>query len=151
MISLVPALPEDAEALATLMDELEQFYGGIAPSPMDDQAQQVRAALFGNHPSAFALIAWDGGKAVAFASYSYLWPAEGFSKSLYLKELFVAQAYRRAGVGRLLMDELHEIARRERCSRVEWTTDAPNEDARKFYESLGHAENASKIFYRSTL
>jgi GNAT superfamily N-acetyltransferase len=151
LINLVPARPEDAETLVALMDELEIFYGGIAPRPTDDQAQQVRDALFADHPAAFALIAWDGEKPAGFASYSFLWPAAGFTKSLYLKELFVSKAWRRGGVGKLLMDELHQIAWRADCSRVEWTTDAPNEDARRFYASLGYTENASKVFYRSTL
>ena len=53
------------------------------------------------------------------------------------------------GLGR--MGELHAIVRPERCSRVEWTTDAPNDGARRFYASLGYAENASKVFYRSML
>lgn len=63
----------------------------------------------------------------------------------------MARAYRRAGVGKVFMNALHEIARSERCSRVAWTTDAPTEVARAFYESLGFTENALKIFHRSTL
>ena len=150
-VTLLPARPDDAPVLAALMDELERFYGGAPTEPLEDQVAQIKDALFGETPAAHALIAWDGETPAAFASYSFLWPAAGFTRSLYLKELYVAQPYRRTGVGRLLMDELHGIARRERCSRVEWTTDAPNDGARRFYASLGFAENASKIFYRSTL
>lgn len=36
------------------------------------------------------------------------------------------------------------------CSRVEWTTDTGNSGARRFYESLGAAPLATKIFYRLT-
>lgn len=151
MIEIDPIRPTDAEALAGLMNELERFYGGEPTEPLEEQVAQIEASLFASAPAAYVLMAWDGEKPAGFASYSFLWPAAGFTRSLYLKELYVAQAYRRTGLGRELMDELHEIARRERCSRVEWTTDAPNEDARRFYESLGFAENASKIFYRSVL
>jgi GNAT superfamily N-acetyltransferase len=151
LISFAPARPKDADVLVSLMDELEQFYGSDALNPTDEQAQRVRAALFGERPAAYALIAWEEGKAVGFASYSFLWPAVGFTRSLHLKELYVSRGYRRAGVGKLFMDELRKIARRENCSRVEWTTDAPNENARRFYASLGFVENSSKIFYRSTL
>ena len=55
------------------------------------------------------------------AAYSFLRPAAGLTASLYLKELYVAAAYRRAGVGRLLMDELNKIAARRGLSRMEWT------------------------------
>lgn len=143
--------PDDAEALAGLMGELERFYGGEPTEPLAQQVAQIEAALFGGHPDAYVLMAWDGEKAAGFASYSFLWPAAGFTKSLYLKELYVAQDYRRTGLGRQFMDELHRIARFNECSRVEWTTDAPNEDARAFYESLGFTENTTKIVYRSTL
>ena len=150
-VTLLPARPDDAPVLAALMDELERFYGGAPTEPLEDQVAQIKDALFGETPAAHALIAWDGETPAGFASYSFLWPAAGFTRSLYLKELYVAQAWRRTGLGRLLMDELHAIARRESCSRVEWTTDAPNDAARRFYASLGYAENESKVFYRSTL
>jgi predicted GNAT superfamily acetyltransferase len=133
------------------MGELAWFYGGEHTEPLEDQVALIKAALSGPDPAARVLIARDGEKAAGFASYTFLWPAVGFTRSLYLKELFLAEAYRRAGVGRRFMEELHAIARREGCSRVEWTTDVPNAAARRFYASLGFAENGSKIFYRSTL
>ncbi len=44
-----------------------------------------------------------------------------------------------------------EDARERGCTRGEWTTDAPNAGARAFYDSLGAAPLASKLFYRATL
>ena len=151
MIDIDPIRPSDVEALASLMNELEQYHGGEPNEPLEDQVAQIDASLFCTAPAAYVLMAWDGEKPAGFASYSFLWPAAGFTTSLYLKELYVAQAYRRTGLGRQFMDELHRIARHNKCSRVEWTTDAPNDGARRFYESLGFAENGSKIFYRSEL
>lgn len=150
MITIAPARPEDAEKLADLMDELERFYGGTPSEPRDAQLAQIHDALFGEAPAGYVLLAWDGDKLAGFSSYSYLWPAAGFTRSLYLKELYIAQSHRRAGIGRLLMDELHTVARARGCSRVEWTTDAPNANAQAFYAALG-APSASKIFYRSAL
>lgn len=151
MTTVAHARPEDAEALAGLLDELERFYGGEPSESLDDQVAQISDALFSQRPAASVLLAWDEDKLAGFASYSYLWPAAGFTKSLYLKELYVAQAYRRTGVGKQLVDALHELARAEQCSRVEWTTDTDNGAAQRFYEELGVPANTSKIFYRSTL
>ena len=151
MTTVAHARPEDAEALAGLLDELERFYGGEPSESLDDQVAQISDALFSQRPAASVLLAWDEDKLAGFASYSYLWPAAGSTKSLYLKELYVAQAYRRTGVGKQLMDALHELARAEQCSRVEWTTDTDNGAAQRFYEELGVPANTSKIFYRSTL
>ena len=106
------------------------------------------AALFGDPPAARALLAWDGPALAGLASWSLLWPAAGLTTSLYLKELHVAQAYRRSGTGKLLMEGLRRIAADRGCSRVEWTTDATNTAALQFYESLGVRPHPTKVFYR---
>ena len=72
----------------------------------------------------------------------------GLTRSLYLKELYVADRYRGQGVGRLLMRVLFETASEHGCSRVEWTTDRDNTGAQAFYDMLGVTPQPSKIFYR---
>ena len=150
MIKLADAAPADAAAIAGLLAELAVFYGGTPEGTPGERAEQVDAALFGDPPAARALLAWDGSELAGLASWSFLWPAAGLTRSLYLKELYVGQAYRRAGVGKLLMEELHRIAADHGCSRVEWTTDMGNSGAQRFYESLGATPLATKIFYRLT-
>jgi GNAT superfamily N-acetyltransferase len=76
------------------------------------------------------LLARDGGLAAGLASYSFLWPAPGLTQSLFLKELYVRQAYRGHGVGRLLMQRVFEIAAETGCSRVEWMTEQTNNEAK---------------------
>jgi GNAT superfamily N-acetyltransferase len=72
----------------------------------------------------------QGSALAGFACYAYLWPAIKSTKSLYLKELFVGDRYRNAGIGGLLMAELVSIARDNNCSRLEWATDSGNTGAR---------------------
>jgi GNAT superfamily N-acetyltransferase len=124
---------------------LRRYSGGItAPA----RARQVRAALFADPPLARALLAWDGQTLAGSASCAFLRPAAGLTASLYLKELCVAEAHRRGGIRKLLMDGLHRIAADRGCSRVEWTTDTSNPGVQAFYESLGVKPLPSKIFYR---
>src|ERR1700722_437776 len=148
MIALADAAPGDEASIAALCAELDEFYGSLPQGVPAERAEQVRDVLFGDPPLAHALVAWDGQAPAGFAAYSFLWPTVGLTASLYLKELYVAEAYRRAGVGRLLMDGLYDVARRRGLSRVEWTTDTSNVRAQAFYESLGATSLASKIFYR---
>ena len=149
MIKLAGAAPGDEDAIAALCAELDEFYGDTPQGTAAGRVAQVRAALFGDPPLARALLAWDGAALAAFASYSFLWPAIGLTASLYLKELYVAQAYRRTGTGKLLMDGLYQIAAGQGCSRVEWTTDSANPGAQAFYAALGAKPLPSKIFYRA--
>ena len=129
MITVADALPGDETAIAALCAELDEFYGDLPAGEQAERAQQVRGTLFGTPPLAYALIAWEEDKPAGLAAYSFLWPAAGVTASLYLKELYVAQAYRRSGVGRILMHGLRDIARRRGLSRVEWTTDTSNQGA----------------------
>lgn len=47
------------------------------------------------------------------------------------------------------MRGLYTIAAERGCSRVEWTTDESNEQAKAFYAALGAKPLPSKIFYRA--
>jgi GNAT superfamily N-acetyltransferase len=143
------AVPGDEDAIAALCAELDEFYGDAPEGTPAGRAAQVSAALFADPPLARVLLARDEGALAGFASYSFLWPAAGLTASLYLKELYVAQAYRRAGVGQMLMQGLYRIAADRGCSRVEWTTDHDNPGAQAFYASLGVKPRTSKIFYRA--
>lgn len=148
VIAVTHAEPADVEAIAELAAEMDRFYGATDVAPLDDRVRQITDAVFSEPPAAHALLAWDGEQLVGLAAYSYLWPAVGLTRSLYLKELYVSQAARRAGTGTLLMQRLFEIAVKRGCSRVEWTTDEDNTAAQAFYEMLGVLPNPSKRFYR---
>jgi len=142
------AEPFHANAIATLAEEMDRFYGATEVEPLELRLRQINEALFSDQPSAYALLAWEGDQLVGFAAYSFLWPAVGLTRSLFLKELYVVESARRTGVGKQLMRALFEVAVKHDCSRVEWQTETTNEDARAFYADLGAAEFEGKVFYR---
>ena len=148
MAVVTPAEPSNVEVMATLFEEMDRFYGATDIDPVDVRVRQIKEALFSDPMAAHAVLAWEGGTLVGFAAYSFLWPAVGLTRSLYLKELYVSQSHRRAGIGTQLMQSLCEIAVKHQCSRVEWTTDTDNADAQKFYEHIGVSQDRSKILYR---
>jgi GNAT superfamily N-acetyltransferase len=148
MITVIPAKPADSTAIAELAEEMDAFYGATGAGSLELRAGQINEAIFSNPPSAYLLLAWDRSKLVGFAAYSFLWPALGLTRSLYLKEMYIAEAARRKGIGKLLMQHLYDVAVRHDCSRLEWTTDNDNADARRFYAELGVPVMESKIFYR---
>jgi GNAT superfamily N-acetyltransferase len=126
MITVSPAEPRDAAAVAVLLEELGRYYGATEFEPLDRRVIQINEAIFGHPPAAYALLARDGHLVAGLAAYSFLWPAVGATRSLFLKELYVLDAYRRRGIGRLLLRAVFETAAGLGCSRVEWTTDAGN-------------------------
>ncbi len=140
---------DDAAAMAVLLEEMDRFYGAAGTEPFSERLRQINEALFSSPPAAYALLAWDSTRLAGFAGYSFLWPAVGLTRSLYLKELYVANDYRRRGVGKLLMQAIFDVAGKHGCSRVEWTTDSDNSGAQAFYANLGLPVHPSKVFYRA--
>jgi GNAT superfamily N-acetyltransferase len=148
VVSVMPAEIEDLPAICDLMEELDRFYGASEFEERAERIKQISAALFGEQPAAYLLLAKDGGDVVGLAAYSFLWPAAGITRSLFLKELYVVRARLRQGVGRALMQQVAEMAATNGCSRLEWQTDTPNLDAQRFYEALGAPARDGKVFYR---
>lgn len=148
MTVVTPAEPSHAEAIAALAEEMDRFYGATDVEPLDVRLRQINEAIFNEQPSAYALLAWNGDKLVGFASYSFLWPAVGLTRSLFLKELYVVESARRSGVGEQLMRTLFELAVKRECSRVEWQTETTNEAARAFYAEINSRMLDGKVFYR---
>jgi GNAT superfamily N-acetyltransferase len=134
--------------MASLLAELDEYYGGTPEEPSDERLHLISEAVFGPPPSAHVLLAWEDDRLVGLASYSFLWPAAGVTRSIYLKELYVVKQSRHQGIGRLLMSELCSIALDNGCSRVEWTADTDNPTALRFYETLGMPPNSAKLMYR---
>jgi len=155
VITVSTAQPGDVPAIVALLEELGRHYGVTETETRGRRMGQVSEMLFGGPPTAYALLARDepdgegqGGPAAGLAAYSFLWPAVGTGRSLFLKELYVAEGYRRRGVGRALMRGVFETATVLGCVRVEWTTDPGNTAARAFYAGMGLGTHP-KVFYRA--
>ena len=56
---------------------------------------------------------------------------------IYVDDLCVAQAYRRHGIGSLLLKEAEKIGLSHGCTRIELDVQAFNDDAVRFYEAVG--------------
>ncbi len=149
MLRIAQATPADLAEIVKILQEMDSLYSESDPEPGGSKARQIGEVLFSDNPQVYGLLAYDGAQAAGFASYSYLWPAVLTSKSLYLKELYVARNNRRRGVGAALMQHILSIADQNECSRVEWTTDLGNFTAQRFCESLGFTSLRYKVYYQA--
>jgi GNAT superfamily N-acetyltransferase len=148
MVEIRPAEQRDVESLAVPMEDLDRFYEATDVEPPDQRVRQIAKNLFEEPLAAYVFLAWENEQLVGMAAYSFLWPAAGVTRSLYLKELYVTEEFRRQGIGTLLMQRLCQVALEHECSRVEWTADQDNSLAEAFYEQLGMPKNQEKICYR---
>ena len=99
--------------------------------------EQLRAALFGPQPAAYALVAeWDGrvvGLALYFRNFSTWEGVHG----IYLEDLYVMEKYRGFGLGKALLMSLAELTVEGGYARLDWAVLDWNQPAIDFYRSLG--------------
>ncbi len=110
--------------------------------------QGLRDALFGARPLAEALIAERGseiaGYALFFPTFSSFLTTEG----VWLEDLFVRPAHRRAGVGRALLAAVAAHVRERGGTRLEWAALDWNELALGFYRRIGAQQMREWITHR---
>ena len=64
-------------------------------------------------------------------------PAFELSRSLYIRDLYVARAMRRCGVGQALVRAAARLTYAEGFSALDWTTETGNIAARQMYSRVG--------------
>jgi GNAT superfamily N-acetyltransferase len=110
--------------------------------------EQLRIALFGPQPAAYALVAeWDK-HVVGFALYFRNFSTWEGVHGLYLEDLYVMGEYRGFGLGKALLMSLAELTVERGYSRLEWAVLDWNQPAIEFYRSLGAVPMDEWTVYR---
>ncbi len=137
--------PDDHRALAALMVEMQGHYGVPCPP-----VEEILAGLAALPAGVDILVAAEGEAVLGFASACNLYPGPGLKSGFFLKEIYVADAARGAGLGRRLMAALAELALERGHRRIDWTADADDAALLRFYDGLGASAYPKKVFYRLT-
>lgn len=135
----------DRPALAALMIEMQGHYNVPCPP-----VEEIRADLANLPAGIDILVAVKGEAVLGFASACNLYPGPGLKSGFFLKEIYVADAARGAGLGRALMQALAELGIERGHRRIDWTADAEDAPLLRFYEGLGAVAQRKKLFYRLT-
>ena len=130
-----PAAAEDVGALIELIHDLAEFER--SPQSVHITDGQLHDALFGTSPSVFAHVAEERGRIVGMAIWFLTFSTWTGRHGIHLEDLYVRPEARSTGVGRALLAELAAIALRSGYARVEWSVLDWNENALRFYRSLG--------------
>ncbi len=111
----------------------------------------IRRTLFGNPRFAEVLIGEADGEPVGFALFFHNYSTFLGQPGIYLEDLYVRPELRGRGYGRQLLARLAEVARERNCGRLEWAVLNWNEDAIRFYRSLGAKPMDEWTVYRLVL
>ena len=130
---------------AATPDDVPQIYAFIVqlaayerePDAVTGTPEMLAEALFGQRPSAEALIAELDGEPAGFAVFHGTFSTWECQPGIWLEDLYVPDRYRKAGVGRALLTDLAALALQRGCPRLEWHALDWNELALGFYQRLG--------------
>ena len=127
--------PQDVSLILSFVRELAE-YERLSQSVTATE-DDLREALFGERPVAFAVIGYYEDEPVSFALFFHNFSTFIGRPGLYLEDLYVRPHMRGRGFGRAMLVYLAQVARERRCGRMEWAVLNWNEPAIRFYKSLG--------------
>jgi GNAT superfamily N-acetyltransferase len=97
----------------------------------------LRETLFGERRVAEVLLGYSDGEPAAFALFFHNFSTFLGKPGIYLEDLFVMPEHRGSGFGKEMLRYLARLAKERDCGRLEWWVLDWNEDAIRFYKSLG--------------
>ena len=130
-----PAQESDVDRIHRLIIDLASYER--AADQVRSTPDQLREALFGPQPAAYALVAESAGEVVGFALYFRNFSTWEGVHGIYLEDLYVAPEHRGSGLGKALLVALAEIAVQRGYARLEWAVLDWNEPSINFYRALG--------------
>lgn len=133
-LKILKGRPEDISILLALIKELAEYEK--APHEVSNTEEDLYQGAFGSSPLFHFWIAWYNqlpvGMAVVYFRYS-TWKG----KCLYLEDIYIKEAYRNKGIGKLFFEVLIDFAKKEKCKRICWQVLHWNTPAIDFYQKLG--------------
>lgn len=134
-LTIRPLAASDETAWRRLWTSYLEFY---ETTVSEEVYRTAFSRLISGEPGEFhGLVAELGGKPVGLAHYlfhRYLWTVED---TCYLMDLYVDPDIRGQGVGRMLIEAVHEKARQGGAPGIYWLTQEFNYKGRMLYDQVG--------------
>lgn len=139
----------DVPVIRAMIRELAEYEK--VPHEARATEEQLREALFGERPAAFAHVAESAqGEVVGFAVWFLNFSTWRGVHGIYLEDLYVRPAARGGGHGKALLRELARICVERGYARLEWSVLDWNAPSIEFYEALGARAQDEWSVYRLT-
>lgn len=129
------ATPADVPVILEMICELAEFEQ-LTPE-LEVTAAGLQEALFGPVPVARALVARRDGEPAGYAVFYRTFSTFVGRPGIFLDDLYVRPPCRKLGIGRSLLIRVAQIGTELGGGRLEWITLRWNENAFRFYRSIG--------------
>ena len=133
MITVRPAMPDDADLIARMARALSIADGG---RPSRFTAESFLRDGFGELAAFSTMVVELDGETVGYAVYYPGYDTDSATRGIYLADLYVDEARRRQGLGRALLSGLAAEARNDGARWMFWSVLKRNRGARRFYKKV---------------
>ncbi len=134
-IKIRPANENDTSLILSFINELADYEKLSADVVATKDV--LRESLFGKKPAAEVLLGFIDSEPACFAVFFQNFSTFLGRPGMYLEDLYVKPEMRGKGIGRAMLAHLAKIAVKRGCGRFEWSVLNWNEQAIRFYKSLG--------------
>ncbi|MEO6357505.1 MAG: GNAT family N-acetyltransferase [Ferruginibacter sp.] len=138
-ITIRKGAEHDFDAILSLIKEFAIFQK--TPEKVSITLQEMVAN--GNLFQCFVAETGDN-KIVGFASFFFAYYSWS-GKAIYLDDLYVTNAYRKQGIGKMLLQQIIELAKNSSCKKVRWQVSKWNTNAIEFYQKMNAAIDETEI------
>lgn len=151
-MKLIEATQEHIEEVAKLFDQYRQFY--LCEPDLELATDFITQRICNRESSIF--IAQDEQSDTPSSAgfvqlYSSFCSVDAIKISI-LYDLYVDQAYRKQGIGELLMNQAAEFAKATGAKRIDLSTAKDNFSGQRLYEKLGYSQSLNDFYgYSLTL
>jgi GNAT superfamily N-acetyltransferase len=141
-----PVRPGDEIEMTAMIRELAEFEHASADCTVTES--QLRAALFGDHPTVYGHIAEVDGQAAAGALWFRNFSTWDGVAGIYLEDLYVRPQFRRRGLARKMLAVLAKECVDAGYTRLSWAVLDWNVNAIALYDAVGGRPQSEWITYR---
>lgn len=138
---------KDLDIVAGLLLATNRYYWGKREGA---EAATRRAAedILSGGADCRMLLGFQGGEAVAYATFAILHPAPVERGTLFMKDIFIVEGARDRGLGDAMMRRVAALAVARGCLRFDWTAETDNPRALAFYDRLAAERVTEKVYFR---
>lgn len=147
-VNILKATITDLNDVAVLFNNYRIFYG--QSSDLEGAKAFIKERMEQNESTIFLAKSNDGLPA-GFVQLYPIFSSVGMKRKWLLNDLFVAEEYRRHGVGKSLMTQAKEFAVETNTAGILLETSKDNVKAQALYESAGYEKEDTVYFYNLSL
>ena len=128
---------EQANSVIELLDQYAQHPMGGGEALSESTRKNLIAALK-TRKECSIFLAYDDNEAIGLCNCFEAFSTFACKPLLNIHDLYVAEAYRKQGIGRQLMSQAEQLARDNGCYKMTLEVLSKNEPAKKSYQASGY-------------